>query len=114
MRYLSFFLPSLIFYYYFPFHDILPQSNISYEIIGMKAYKTINDESDLRLFRPDLNMKRLKNSMERLSMPGYDFDKQELTKCIGELVRVGKFKCNIFKARIYICFLSLKLGGLTT
>mmetsp|Transcript_17553 Transcript_17553/g.30903 ORF Transcript_17553/g.30903 Transcript_17553/m.30903 type:complete len:296 (-) Transcript_17553:2584-3471(-) len=57
----------------------------------MKAYKSINDNTDLRLFRPDLNMKRLKNSMERLSMPGAnDFDPEELIKCIGELVRVDQ------------------------
>jgi len=57
---------------------------------GMKAYKTIKDSSDLRLFRPDLNMKRLKDSMTRLSMPGADFDSQELINCIGKLVRVDK------------------------
>jgi len=57
---------------------------------GMKAYKTIKDSNDLRLFRPELNMKRLKDSMERLSLPGNDFDSQELIKCIGELVRLDK------------------------
>jgi len=57
---------------------------------GMKAYKTINDETDIRLFRPELNMKRLKNSMDRLAMPGSNFDPEELIRCIGELVRVGK------------------------
>ena len=56
----------------------------------MKAYKSVNDDTDLRLFRPDLNMERLKNSMERLAMPGADFDPKELIKAIGELVRVGK------------------------
>ena len=58
--------------------------------IGMKAYKTIKDSSDLRLFRPELNMKRLKDSMTRLSMPGADFDSQELINCIGKLVRVDE------------------------
>lgn len=53
---------------------------------GMKAYKAIPDES-LRLFRPDLNMKRLQNSMARLEMPGHDFDPSELQECIAELVR---------------------------
>ncbi|KAL7539815.1 hypothetical protein ACHAXR_009621 [Thalassiosira sp. AJA248-18] len=57
---------------------------------GMKAYKSISDSSDLRLFRPEMNMKRLKDSMDRLSMPGNDFDSQELIKCIGELVRVDQ------------------------
>lgn len=56
----------------------------------MKAYKTIKDSSDLRLFRPELNMKRLKDSMTRLSMPGTDFDSQELINCIGKLVRVDE------------------------
>jgi hypothetical protein len=57
---------------------------------GMKAYKSLSNPDDLRLFRPDLNMKRLSNSMHRLSCPGYDFDKKELIECIAELVRVGK------------------------
>lgn len=57
----------------------------------MKAYKTIKDSNDLRLFRPELNMKRLKDSMDRLSLPGGDFDSQELIKCIGELVRLGEY-----------------------
>ena len=56
----------------------------------MKAYKTTKDSSDLRLFRPDLNMKRLKDSMNRLSMPGCDFDTNELINCIGKLVRLDK------------------------
>ena len=65
----------------------------------MKAYKTIDDTSDLRLFRPDLNMKRLKDSMSRLSMPGDDFDPKELITCISELVRLGEF--NAF-SRCYV------------
>lgn len=56
---------------------------------GMKAYKAIPDES-LRLFRPDRNMWRLSNSMERLHMPGYDFDRDELLKCISELVKLDE------------------------
>ena len=59
--------------------------------IGMKAYKSINDENDIRLFRPQLNMKRLSNSMERLCLPGSDFDHEELIDCIAKLVRLGKF-----------------------
>eukprot|EP00980_Cylindrotheca_fusiformis_P028635 scaffold22620_cov131-Cylindrotheca_fusiformis.AAC.30 len=56
---------------------------------GMKAYRSLTDES-LRLFRPDKNMERLSNSMERLHMPGADFDRTELTKCIAELVKVDQ------------------------
>lgn len=57
---------------------------------GMKAYKTLDDPTDLRLFRPNKNMERLTGSMERLSMPGADFDNQELIKCIEELVKVDQ------------------------
>ena len=56
---------------------------------GMKAYKAIPDDS-LRLFRPELNMKRLSGSMERLHMPGFDFDHSELIECIKELVRLDE------------------------
>lgn len=56
---------------------------------GMKAYKTIPDES-LHLFRPDLNMNRLSGSMERLHMPGHDFDRNELIECIKQLVRLDE------------------------
>jgi branched-chain amino acid aminotransferase len=56
---------------------------------GMKAYKAIPDQS-LRLFRPDLNMKRLSQSMDRLQMPGFDFDRNELVECIKELVRIDE------------------------
>mmetsp|Transcript_2861 Transcript_2861/g.4076 ORF Transcript_2861/g.4076 Transcript_2861/m.4076 type:complete len:434 (+) Transcript_2861:244-1545(+) len=60
---------------------------------GMKAYRSLsndNDDNDLLLFRPDLNMARLQNSMSRLSMPGSDFDSDELIKCIQELVRADE------------------------
>jgi branched-chain amino acid aminotransferase len=54
---------------------------------GMKAYKSLTDDS-LRMFRPDKNMQRLANSMDRLHMPGADFDHDELLRCIAELVKV--------------------------
>jgi branched-chain amino acid aminotransferase len=57
---------------------------------GMKAYRSIDDDASIHLFRPDMNMKRLTNSMDRLHMPGTDFDNNELIKCIGELVRVDR------------------------
>lgn len=56
----------------------------------MKAYKTMHDASDLRLFRPDRNMRRLQDSMARLAMPGYDFNAQELINCIAKLVRLDQ------------------------
>ena len=57
---------------------------------GMKAYKALNDPDSLLLFRPQKNMERLTRSMERLSMPGADFDNEELLKCIEELVKVDQ------------------------
>jgi branched-chain amino acid aminotransferase len=52
---------------------------------GMKAYRSIADDS-IRLFRPDMNMKRLSSSMDRLQMPGFDFNHSELIDCIENLV----------------------------
>jgi branched-chain amino acid aminotransferase len=49
-----------------------------------------NDVDDLRLFRPEKNMERLRNSMTRLGMPGTNFDSNEVIECIKELVRLGK------------------------
>lgn len=54
---------------------------------GMKAYQSLNGDGSIRLFRPDMNMKRLKNSMDRLHMPGNDFENEQLIECIQELVR---------------------------
>jgi len=64
----------------------------------MKAYKSLsggddgeNDNDDsIRLFRPDCNMERLSSSMERLSLPGHDFDKDELIKCIMKLIDIDR------------------------
>ncbi len=67
---------------------------------GMKAYRALTgDENsntdedsppDLRLFRPDLNMQRLTTSMERLSLPGHDFDNEELITCIKKLISLDE------------------------
>jgi len=51
---------------------------------GMKAYK--DDEGATRLFRPDCNMARLNDSLERLHMP--DFDGEALIECMKELLKV--------------------------
>uniref|UniRef100_A0A7M6DMQ0 branched-chain-amino-acid transaminase n=1 Tax=Clytia hemisphaerica TaxID=252671 RepID=A0A7M6DMQ0_9CNID len=53
---------------------------------GMKAYKCT--DGSIQLFRPEENMKRLFASAERLSLP--TFDKEEVLKCIAELVRVDQ------------------------
>ncbi|KAJ3330714.1 branched-chain-amino-acid aminotransferase [Blyttiomyces sp. JEL0837] len=51
---------------------------------GMKAYKDKNGK--IRMFRPDMNMKRLLRSCERLTLPS--FEPTELLECIKELLRV--------------------------
>lgn len=50
---------------------------------GMKAYKDANGH--IRMFRPDMNMKRMNYSMQRLAMPTLDQD--GLLECIKALVR---------------------------
>jgi branched-chain amino acid aminotransferase len=55
---------------------------------GLKAY--IDDDRKIRLFRPDMNVNRLKNSMERLHMPGYDFDMDQLIELLKILLKIDK------------------------
>lgn len=50
----------------------------------MKAYK--DSHGKIRLFRPDLNMIRLDNSMRRMAMPA--LDKDNFVKCIEELIKL--------------------------
>lgn len=71
---------------------------------GMKAYKTTtttaattatdthdsDNATTVRLFRPDKNMERLQKSMERLQMPGHDFDPNELIHLIQKLVKLDE------------------------
>lgn len=53
---------------------------------GMKAY--VDSKGRVRLFRPELNMKRLATSMERLAMP--PLDQQGFLASIKELVKLEK------------------------
>lgn len=53
---------------------------------GMKAYKTA--EGDIRMFRPDCNMERLNNSMERLALPA--FDGEAFMDCLKTLVKLDE------------------------
>jgi len=69
----------------------------------MKAYKSVNDSNDIRLFRPQLNMKRLSNSMDRLCMPGSDFDHEELIECIAKLVRLGEYNIVVCICPLHVC-----------
>ena len=53
---------------------------------GMKAYK--DKEGSIRLFRPEMNMKRMNFSMQRLSFPS--LDEHGFLECIKELVKLDR------------------------
>ncbi|EPB79008.1 branched-chain-amino-acid transaminase [Ancylostoma ceylanicum] len=53
---------------------------------GMKAYR--GEDGRIRLFRPELNMARMRRSAARSSLP--DFDGKELLECIKELIRLDQ------------------------
>ena len=53
---------------------------------GMKAY--IDKDLNIRLFRPDLNMKRMNSSMNRLALP--ELDEDGFLECIKQLLVVDK------------------------
>jgi branched-chain amino acid aminotransferase len=56
---------------------------------GMKAY--IGADGEMRMFRPDMNMKRMNQSMDRLQLP--TFDGVEMTKCIARLLQQDQDWC---------------------
>lgn len=51
---------------------------------GMKAYR--DARGAVRLFRPEMNLNRLKKSAERIALPG--FDSSELLKLIAKFVNL--------------------------
>ncbi|PIO74599.1 branched-chain-amino-acid aminotransferase 2 domain protein [Teladorsagia circumcincta] len=53
---------------------------------GLKAYR--GDDDRIRLFRPQLNMERMRRTARRAALP--DFDGDELLQCIEDLVRVDR------------------------
>ncbi|RIA82558.1 aminotransferase [Glomus cerebriforme] len=53
---------------------------------GLKAYK--DKDSNIRLFRPELNMKRFKKSAARLSLPHFNGD--ELLECLKKFIRLDE------------------------
>jgi len=53
---------------------------------GMKAY--LDDKGRIRMFRPELNLKRLNSSCEALHFP--TFDGEQFLQCIHELLRIEK------------------------
>lgn len=69
----------------FVFHPLIPRSMFQL-FEGMKAYRGIDDK--IRLFRPDLNMERMRLSAQRSGLPMFDGD--ELIKCIRRLVQIDQ------------------------
>uniref|UniRef100_A0A158PBF6 branched-chain-amino-acid transaminase n=1 Tax=Angiostrongylus cantonensis TaxID=6313 RepID=A0A158PBF6_ANGCA len=53
---------------------------------GMKAYRGVDNR--IRLFRPELNMLRMRKTAARAALP--DFDGDELLECIKEMVRLDQ------------------------
>eukprot|EP00753_Platysulcus_tardus_P006623 PLAT14364.1.p1 GENE.PLAT14364.1~~PLAT14364.1.p1 ORF type:complete len:411 (-),score=163.70 PLAT14364.1:170-1330(-) len=53
---------------------------------GMKAY--IDGDKRIRMFRPELNMARMNNSMQKVALPSFDGD--EYLACMKELLKVEK------------------------
>lgn len=53
---------------------------------GLKAYR--RKDGGVNLFRPDRNAKRMKNSAERLLMPGYP--EEDFIKAVKEVVRANQ------------------------
>ncbi|KAG6850327.1 hypothetical protein H0H93_014902 [Arthromyces matolae] len=53
---------------------------------GMKAYR--QEDGKVTLFRPDMNMKRMNNSAQRIALPTFNGD--ALLELIKELIRIDK------------------------
>lgn len=61
----------------------------------MKAY--LDSENKIRLFRPDMNMKRMKRSMDRLALPL--LDEAGFLNCIKQLHRPKRKNLSHFSFR---------------
>lgn len=53
---------------------------------GLKAFRGVDNK--IRLFRPDLNMKRMCRSAVRTTLP--EFDKEELLQCVLQLIQLDR------------------------
>ena len=55
---------------------------------GMKAYRCARDPTQVRLFRPDMNMARMQRSAARAALP--TFDPEEMITLLRKLVSLDK------------------------
>lgn len=75
-----------------PFHHFMidpRNSSLHYAIQlfeGMKAYR--NEQNEVFLFRPEMNMKRMNDSAIRIGL--FNFDGEELIKCIEKFLDLEK------------------------
>ena len=53
---------------------------------GIKAFRGVDNH--VRIFRPDMNMARMKRTTARTCLP--DFDTNELMRCMVELIRLDR------------------------
>ncbi|CAM9483370.1 unnamed protein product, partial [Chrysoparadoxa australica] len=64
---------------------------------GMKAY--LDPEGKVRLFRPDLNLKRLNTSLVRLNFP--QLDEEEFLRCLSALILQDKASSSLHLLETY-------------
>ncbi|XP_026464644.1 branched-chain-amino-acid aminotransferase, cytosolic-like [Ctenocephalides felis] len=83
-----------------PLHPAAKVLHYAVEIFeGMKAYRGI--DCKIRLFRPDLNMKRMNVSAQRTGLPLFDGD--EFIKCLSRLINIDQeWVPHIENASLYI------------
>ena len=70
-------------------------NNMSYTldgklVVAISSRALFDFEEENRLFETSDDSAYMKLQLDRLAMPGSNFDPEELIRCIGELVRVGK------------------------
>ncbi|XP_070557934.1 branched-chain-amino-acid aminotransferase, cytosolic-like [Ptychodera flava] len=71
----------------FSLHPAASALHYSVELFeGMKAYR--GEDNKIRMFRPEMNMKRMLRSTQRASLP--EFDGDEFIKCMKKLISIDK------------------------
>jgi len=75
-----------------PFHDLVispAASCLHYALQGFEGLKAyVDEEGRARMFRPDMNVRRMLKSAQRLCFP--EFDPEQLLECMKELVKVDR------------------------
>jgi len=79
--------PTIVPFHNFSIHPAAKVLHYAPELFeGLKAYRGVDGK--IRMFRPDMNMKRMLTSAERASLPA--FDGAELIKCMKKLIEIDR------------------------